>query len=94
MAWPTPAVTAAVTAAVATCFQLKPLTSPVMLPTAWLAIKAEPIAKSFRAWLEAQRVRVPDGSATAKAIDYSLGRWVALTRYLVAPAKFNSEPSP
>lgn len=24
----------------------------------------------------------PDGSATAKAIDYSLGRWEALTRYL------------
>ena len=44
--------------------------------------KAEPIAKNFRAWLEAQRARVPDGSATAKAIDYSLGRWVALTRYL------------
>ncbi len=44
--------------------------------------KSKPIAKSFRAWLEAQRARVPDGSATAKAIDYSLGRWVALTRYL------------
>jgi hypothetical protein len=25
---------------------------------------------------------VPSGSATAKAIDYSLGRWAALTRYL------------
>jgi transposase len=25
---------------------------------------------------------VPDGSATAKAIDYSLRRWEALTRYL------------
>lgn len=44
--------------------------------------KAEPIAKNFRAWLEAQRARVPDGSAAAKAIDYSRGRWVALTRYL------------
>jgi transposase len=30
----------------------------------------------------AQRARVPDGSATAKAIDYSLNRWGALTRYL------------
>ena len=29
----------------------------------------------------AQRQKVPPGSATAKAIDYSLGRWVALTRY-------------
>jgi hypothetical protein len=25
---------------------------------------------------------VPDGSATAKAIEYSLGRWAALVRYL------------
>ncbi len=25
---------------------------------------------------------MPDGSATARAIDYSLKRWVALTRYL------------
>jgi len=25
---------------------------------------------------------VPEGSATAKAIDYSLGRWQALTRYI------------
>ena len=44
--------------------------------------QADPIAKNFRAWLEAQRTRVPDGSATAKAIDYSLKRWEALTRYL------------
>ena len=29
-----------------------------------------------------QRQQVPDGSATAKAIDYSLKRWAALTRYL------------
>ena len=29
-----------------------------------------------------QRQKVPDGSATAKAIDYSLKRWLALTRYV------------
>jgi hypothetical protein len=28
------------------------------------------------------RQKVPSGSATAKAIDYSLGRWAALTRHL------------
>lgn len=28
------------------------------------------------------RELVPNGSATAKALDYSLKRWVALTRYL------------
>ena len=48
----------------------------------FLTDKAVPIADNFRAWPEAQRVSVPDGSATAKAIDYSLGRWAALTRYL------------
>jgi hypothetical protein len=30
----------------------------------------------------AQRQLVPNGSATAKAIDYSLKRWQALTRYI------------
>jgi hypothetical protein len=30
----------------------------------------------------AQRDLMPNGSATAKALDYSLKRWVALTRYL------------
>ena len=44
--------------------------------------KALPIANALKNWLEAQRARVPDGSAIAKAIDYSRGRWPALTRYL------------
>jgi transposase len=43
---------------------------------------AKPAADALHAWLLAQRERVPEGSATAKAIDYSLGRWEALTRYL------------
>ena len=32
--------------------------------------------------MPAQRAKVPDGSAIAKALDYSLTRWSALTRYL------------
>ncbi len=44
--------------------------------------KAKPIADTFHAWLTAQRQKVPNGSATAKAIDYSLKRWTALTLYL------------
>ena len=44
--------------------------------------RAKPIAESLRQWLTRQRNQVPDGSATAKAIEYSLGRWAALTRYL------------
>ena len=34
-------------------------------------------------WLELERGRVPDGSATAKALDYSLKHWTALTRNLL-----------
>jgi transposase len=45
-------------------------------------LKAKLIADDLHAWLLAQRQRVPEGSATAKAIDYSLNRWKALTRYL------------
>jgi len=44
--------------------------------------KAQPIADDLHAWLIAQRQKLPDGSATAKAIDYSLKRWGPLTRYL------------
>lgn len=44
--------------------------------------KARPIADDLHTWLLAQRQKVPDGSATAKAIDYSLKRWGPLTRYL------------
>ena len=45
-------------------------------------LKARPVADALNKWLTLQRHRVPDGSATAKAIDYSLNRWAALTRYL------------
>ena len=48
--------------------------------------QAKPVANDFHVWLQAQRLRVPDGSAIARAIDYSLGRWDALTLYLDAGA--------
>ncbi|KPX12848.1 hypothetical protein ALO73_200192 [Pseudomonas syringae pv. daphniphylli] len=44
--------------------------------------KAAPLAKALHNWMLTQRDLVPNGSATAKALDYSLKRWVALTRYL------------
>jgi len=44
--------------------------------------KAAPIIKALHDWMWAQRDLVPSGSATARALDYSLKRWVALTRYL------------
>lgn len=48
--------------------------------------RSTPIAQALHDWLTAQRARVADGTATARAIDYSLKRWDALTRYLADPA--------
>jgi transposase len=36
----------------------------------------------LRQWLVLNRQRASDGTAIAKAIDYSLNRWTALTRFL------------
>jgi transposase len=44
--------------------------------------RSKPIAETLRQWLTRQRNQVPDGSATAKAVKYSLRRWAALIRYL------------
>ena len=44
--------------------------------------RARPIADALHRWMLAHREKVPNGSATAKALDYSLKRWAALTRYL------------
>ena len=43
---------------------------------------ARPLADKYHEWMLAQRQKVPEGSGTARALDYSLKRWVALTRYL------------
>ena len=43
---------------------------------------AKPLCEELHAWLKLERQRVPEGSATAKAIDYSLNSWEALTTYL------------
>jgi hypothetical protein len=44
--------------------------------------RSRPIADAMNQWLRQQRQKVPDGSATARAIDYSLKRWVALVRFI------------
>src|SRR5690606_9865360 len=44
--------------------------------------QAKPIAKMLHAWRVAHRIKVPEGTGIARALDYSLKRWVALTRYL------------
>lgn len=45
-------------------------------------LRARPLAEALHQWLRLHRLKVPEGSAIAKAIDYSLGRWAALTRFL------------
>lgn len=44
--------------------------------------QSKPLADAFHQWMVLQRQKITDGSATAKALDYSLKRWIALTRFL------------
>jgi len=44
--------------------------------------KAVPVMDRLHAWMIAQRDVVPEGSAISRALDYSLKRWAALSRYL------------
>jgi len=44
--------------------------------------KSSRIADALHKWMLAQRSQVANGGATAKALDYSLKRWEALTRYI------------
>ena len=37
--------------------------------------KSKPLADAFHQWMLLQRRQITDGSATAKALDYSLKRW-------------------
>jgi transposase len=45
--------------------------------------RSQPVWDEMHAWLKLERTRVPDGSAIAKAIDYSLNHWPGLGRYLL-----------
>jgi len=49
--------------------------------TQWRQQHAQPQLQSMHDWLLQTRVTVANGGGTAKAIDYSLKRWVALSRY-------------
>jgi len=44
--------------------------------------RSKPLAMKFHALMLLQRQRITDGTATAKALDYSLKRWGALTLFL------------
>ena len=44
--------------------------------------KSKLLVDALHQWMLLQRQRITDGTATAKALDYSLKRWVALTRFV------------
>ena len=44
--------------------------------------RSQPLGLDVHLWLQLERTRVPDGSAIAKAIDYSLNHWQGLSRFL------------
>lgn len=44
--------------------------------------KSRRIADALHGWMLGQRSQVANGGATAKALDYSLKRWLALTRFI------------
>jgi len=44
--------------------------------------RCKPVLEALQQWMVLQRQKVPDSSATAKALDYSLRRWTALTRFV------------
>jgi transposase len=52
--------------------------------TQWRQAHAQPLLQSMHGWLLHTRVTVANGGGTAKAIDYSLKRWPALSRYATA----------
>jgi transposase len=49
--------------------------------TQWRQEQAQPLLDSMHDWLRQTRMMVANGGGLARAIDYSLKRWVALSRY-------------
>ena len=45
-------------------------------------LRSKPLWEELHVWLRLERARVPEGSAVARAIDYSLNAWEALTAHL------------
>ena len=49
--------------------------------TQWRQEQAQPLLDSMHDWLRQTRMMVANGGGLARAIDYSLKRWAALSRY-------------
>ena len=44
--------------------------------------RSKPLTDALYQWMELHRRQITDGTATARALDYSLKRWAALTRFV------------
>ncbi|MDQ3259955.1 MAG: IS66 family transposase [Pseudomonadota bacterium] len=65
----------------------------VQARTQWRQEQAQPLLDSMHDWLRQTRVMVANGGGLAKAIDYSLKRWDALSRY-AADGRFPIDNNP
>ena len=45
--------------------------------------RSKPLWEEMHVWMQLERRHVPDGSAIAKALDYSLNNWEALSQFLL-----------
>jgi transposase len=45
-------------------------------------VRSRPLLDALHRWMLLTRQKITDGSATARALDYSLKRWAALTRFV------------
>jgi transposase len=45
-------------------------------------VRSKPVLDALHQWMLLTRQKITDGSATAKALDYRLKRWAALTRFV------------
>ena len=45
-------------------------------------VRSKPVLDALHQWMLLTRQKITDGSATSKALDYSLKRWAALTRFV------------
>jgi transposase len=77
-------VAAEALAAIARLYQIERQATGLSAPDrqALRMTEAKPVLDAWRVWLIETRLKVPDSSGTAKAIDYALRRWPALLRYL------------
>jgi transposase len=77
-------IAAQAVALIAKLYEIERLSAELDPQARWLLRqqRAKPVADALHAWLTEQRQKLANADATAKAIDYALSNWRALTHYL------------